>query len=329
MTPFARRAVLPLLGASLLPLPGPVRAAEPFDRWLAGVREDAARAGIGARTIEAALGGIRPIDRVIELDRRQPEGRMSFAQYRQRVISAARIEGGTERLSRHADLLRRVRDQFGVPPQVIVALWGIESNFGNFPGRFPVIDALATLAWDGRRAGFFRKELMAALKILDRGEIAPSRMYGSWAGAMGQSQFMPTTYLGYAVDLDGDGRRDIWDSLPDVFGSMANYLARAGWDPRYLWGREVRAPREAAERWRGLETRASLIEWQSRGIRATDGGPLPDVAIEASLLRPDHPAGPTFLVYNNFRTLMVWNRSTYFALSVGLLADRLVAASAA
>lgn len=297
-------------------------ATQSFATWLEGVRREARGEGIRKATLDRAFDGLRPIPRVIELDRQQPEGRMSFAEYRARVLSAGRVERGRDLRRAHATLLARTGDRYGVSPEVIVALWGIESSYGELRGRFPVIGSLATLAWDGRRAALFRRELISALRILDSGDIAPAAMYGSWAGAMGQCQFMPSTYLGYAVDADGDGRRDIWNSLPDVFASIANYLRGAGWDGGVRWGREVWLPRDGQLR-TGLDHKAPLESWAKQGVRQLDGGALPDAALQASLVTTDHGEGPSFLVYDNFRTLMVWNRSTYFALSVGLLSDLL------
>ena len=245
------------------------------------------------------------------------------------MLSPARVAAGRERLRRHRDLLERVSAEHGVPPQVIVALWGIESSYGEITGGFPVVGSLATLAFDGRRADFFRRELLDALAILDGGDIAPEDMTGSWAGAMGQSQFMPSSYLRHAVDFDGDGRRDIWASLPDVFGSIANYLADAGWQRGYIWGRPVQVPDDLPAGLVGLDVKKPLPEWGELGVRRADGGPLPAVDIPASLVIPDGGAGDAadgaraYLVYHNFGVLMDWNRSTYFALTVGELADRI------
>ena len=299
--------------------PGESRAEVAFADWLAAFHAEARAAGISQRTLDRALADLAPIPRVIELDRRQPEGRMTFVEYRERVINNARIEKGRRLLREHRALLSRIEAEYGVPAEVIVALWGIESNFGENTGGFPVIASLATLAHEGRRAEFFTGELLAALRILDAGDITPEAMNGSWAGAMGQSQFMPSTFLGYAVDGSGDGRRDIWRNQADVFASMANYLSRMGWDRRYLWGREVRVENGIATS--GLDERRPLSRWQAAGVRRTDGGDLPAVAIEASLLKMDEGRGPSYLVYDNFRVLMRWNRSTYFATSVGLLAN--------
>jgi membrane-bound lytic murein transglycosylase B len=292
-----------------------------FDAWLNGLRQDALEQGVTTATLDATLTGLAPIPRVIELDRRQPEGRFTFQEYNQRVLSASRIERGRELYREHRSLLDRIARDYGVQAPVIVAIWGIESTYGTSHGEFPVIGALATLAYDGRRATFFRHELLDALKIVDHGDVTAQAMTGSWAGAMGQSQFMPSSYQAYAVDYDHDGRRDIWTSLPDVFASIANYLAKAGWNDRRTWGRKVLLPSTIDGDLAGLQQRKSLPEWQALGVRRSDGADLPRVALSASLLRTDDGEGPAYLVYDNFRALLAWNRSTYFALTVGELAD--------
>lgn len=297
----------------------PAAAATEFAAWLDGLRSEARSKGVSDRTLDQALAGVEPIPRVIELDQRQPEGRMTFVEYRGKVISDARIRQGRRLLAEHGPMLRQVEARYGVPAEIIVALWGIESSYGEFKGRFPVVASLATLAHDGRRAEFFRGELLSALQIIEAGDIEPDAMFGSWAGAMGQSQFMPSTYLGYAVDGDGDGRRDIWGTHADIFASMANYLSKMGWNSEYIWGREVKAGSGVASA--GLDEERALATWQARGVRKLDGSALPAVAIDASLLKMDDGRGPSYLVYDNFRVLMRWNRSTYFATSVGLLAD--------
>jgi membrane-bound lytic murein transglycosylase B len=306
----------------LLVAPRPGHPAEDdFTVWLTQLRRDARARGISHATLDRALAGVRPLPEVIEADRRQPERRMSFVEYRERIVNPTRIGRGRELLAQHRDLLLRVEATYGIPAELIVALWGIESHFGVRQGSHPVFSALATLAHDGRRAELFRRELIVALEIVERGHADSAHMLGSWAGAMGQNQFMPSTYLAYAVDFDRDGRRDIWGTLPDIFASTANYLARAGWNPRYIWGREVLAPERIGSGRIGLEHRASLARWRERGVRPPEGGALPEADLEASLLRMDDGAGPSFLVYRNFRALMAWNRSTYFGISVGLLAD--------
>ena len=302
-----------------------VKAEEPsFDAWLEDFRAEAKAAGISSTTIKAALDGLRPLPEVIELDRRQPEGRLTFQDYNERVLAKSRIEKGRALFKEHQPLLRKVAKQYQVQPRFIVALWGIETSYGGFLGGHDVVPALATLAHEGRRAAFFKSELIAALRILDQGHISVDDMRGSWAGAMGQSQFMPSSFLRYAVDFDGDGRRDIWSSLPDIFASIANYLKKAGWDDRYTWGRRVQpasAKASPPESKAALKVIKSLPEWQSLGVRRSNGQSLPDIALNASLLHTDQGEGPAYLVYDNFRVLMDWNRSTYFALTVGELAD--------
>lgn len=294
-----------------------------FEDWTERFKKEARAAGIDPLVLERAFTDLEPDPRIIELDRHQPEGRLTFAGYRERVISQTRIERGRRLLDEHRSLLQQVEQRFGVPSEIIVALWGIESNYGDFEGRFPVVQALATLAFDGRRARFFENELLSALRIIDAGDIALDAMFGSWAGAMGQSQFMPSTYAAYAVDANGDGRRDIWYELEDIFASMANFLSASGWDARYRWGRAVDAPRDVVARLEGLDHRAPLAVWSRLGVTREHDRRLPNAPIEASLIVPDGSRGPAFLVYDNFHVLLRWNRSSYFALSVGLLADAL------
>lgn len=319
-----RWAGLGICGALLWPRAWPAFAAgDAFQVWLDDLRREARGQGIGTRTLDAALTGVQPIQAVLDADTRQPERQITFAEYRRRVVSQERIERGRQLLVEHRALLAQVQACYGVPAPVLMALWGIESHFGDRQGGYPVFAALATLAYDGRRAAFFRRELLNALRIVDRGYADPAEMQGSWAGAMGQCQFMPSTYLGYAVDLDGNGHPDIWRSLPDVFGSMANYLARSGWETGYLWGREVMVPPGLDDAGTGLGHKASLATWRRRGVRLPDGAGLPVAAIPASLLRMDDGDGTSYLVYRNFNVLMTWNRSTYFGVSVGLLSDSL------
>jgi membrane-bound lytic murein transglycosylase B len=287
---------------------------------------EARRQGIAPSTLDRSLRGIAPSERVVELDRRQASGKVRFGPYLARAVSEQRIRTGSRLLLENRTVLEQVRERFGVAPSVVVSLWGIESAFGSFTGNFPVIASLATLAWEGRRRTLFERELVSALEIIERGDVTPGAMIGSWAGAMGQCQFMPSTYLAHAVDFDRDGRADIWSTVPDVLGSIASYLAAAGWDGGYLWGREVSLAQMSERGSAGLDNRRSLGEWQARGVRRLDGGHLPAEPITASLVVTDDGAGRSFLVYDNFRTLMVWNRSTYFALAVGLLADEIAAA---
>ena len=222
-------------------------------------------------------------------------------------------------------MLNRIGAQYGVQPRFIVALWGIETDFGRNTGGFGVITALATLAHDGRRSEYFRGELLNALKIIDAGHIAAGDMKGSWAGAMGQSQFMPSSFLSYAVDQNGDGRRDIWTTQEDVFASIANYLASVGWKDDQTWGRAVRLPQSFNQSLVGLETVKPIGAWQSIGVRRPNGTDLPTRQLSASIIQPDGAGTRAYMVYDNFRTTLKWNRSTYFALAVGRLSDSMIA----
>lgn len=298
-----------------------------FDSWLGSLRQEALSKGISERTVREALGAdIKPIPRILELDRGQPESRISFSQYKLNVITQKRIMRGHELAQQHHRDLSEIERVYGVQKSYILALWGMETDFGRNTGGFSVIEALATLAYDGRRSDFFRSELLHALKILDDGHIISGQMKGSWAGAMGQSQFMPSSFLKFAVDYNGDGKRDIWYSEGDVFASIANYLSQSGWKKGERWGRQVSLPKKGIDPLlMGLEVRKPLSFWANLGIMAADGQPLPDVAgMEASLVQPDDKdKRQAYLVYDNFRVLMKWNRSKYFATSVGLLADRM------
>ncbi|MEW6486576.1 MAG: lytic murein transglycosylase [Thermodesulfobacteriota bacterium] len=303
----------------------PLRAETPdFSLWLAELRAEALRAGISAATLDAALTGIEPIPRVIELDRRQPELTWTLDQYMTRIVSEERVARGREKLREHGALLEQVGKQYGVPARLLTALWGIETNYGQASGGFQVIPALATLAHEGRRSDFFRKELLLALRIVDQGHVTPEGMMGSWAGAMGQMQFMPSTFTSYAVDGNGDGKIDLWGSREDAFASAANYLSRMGWDGARTWGRAVQVPPGLDRSLVSLDVRKPLEEWQALGVRRTNGADLPEVSgLTASLIQPDGPGTPAYLVYDNFRTILRWNRSQFFGIAVGTLADRI------
>ncbi len=314
-------AVLCLLAAALLQ-PVSAFAAQDFSLWLQDFKAEARAEGISQHTLDEAFAGVLPIDRVIELDRKQPEGHMTFVQYRERVINDNRIRQGRRLLSENYALLQEISRQYGVPPQYIVALWGIETSYGNNTGGFGVIPALATLAYDGRRSSFFRKELLGALKIIEGGHIDAAHMKGSWAGAMGQNQFMPSSFHAYAVDGNGDGRRDIWGTKADVFASTANYLSRNGWKGDERWGRPVRLPEGFPADKTGLEYKHSLQYWRDAGVTLEYGSPIPVVdGMKGAVVLPDGVGGPAFLVYDNYGVIMRWNKSLYFATSVGLLAD--------
>jgi membrane-bound lytic murein transglycosylase B len=296
-----------------------------FDAWVVALRADALAREISVSTLDQALTGIEPLPRVVELDRDQPEFKLSFAQYMDRVVTAKRVATGRKKLAEHQELLREIQKRYNVPPRVVVALWGIESDYGRRPGSFPTVQALLTLAYDGRRAKFFRGELLDALQIIDEGHIDSKGMLGSWAGAVGQTQFMPSSFRNFAVDHDGDSRRDIWGSIPDVLASVANYLAGSGWRGDLIWGREVRVPTEFDRELAAGRRKRSLSEWQSLGVRRADGRDLPTAKVHASLVWPDGTDGPAFAAYANFDVLLRWNRSDYFATAVGILSDRIAA----
>lgn len=318
---FRRLAVA---AASFLACIASVSASElDFPSWLESLKQEARQAGIRAATLERAFAGVQPIARVIELDRKQPEKTMTFQQYMERVVTQSRIAEARRRLDENRAVLEPIGREFGVQPRFIVALWGIETNFGQNMGNFPVVASLATLAYDGRRSTFFRKELLNALKIIDQGHIEPRAMLGSWAGAMGQSQFMPSSFLAYAVDWNGDGRRDIWGTREDVFASIANYLAKSGWKGDAGWGGEARLPSSFDTRLAGLEVKKPLEFWHGLGVRQPDGRAFSGNSGAASVLLPGGSDGPALLVTENYRTILRWNNSVYFASAVGYLADSL------
>lgn len=294
-----------------------------FVKWLEGLRADALASGISQATLDRSLVDVAPIPRIIELDRRQPESTVTFEDYQARIVNATRIKNGRERLARHRALLDEIGEQFGVQPRFIVALWGIETNFGRFTGGFPVISALATLAYDGRRSKYFRGELLKALQIIEEGHIAPADMKGSWAGAMGQSQFMPSSFLNFAHDHDGDGAKDIWNTQADVFASAANYLRGVGWNDDITWGRKVALPAGFDDSLISLDVIKPIGDWQALGVRRLDGRDLPTRDIPASILRPGGEGGQAFMIYDNYRAILRWNRSHYFAMAVGQLSDRI------
>jgi membrane-bound lytic murein transglycosylase B len=296
-----------------------------YDRWVIQFKQKAMAEGVSQTTLNNAFNGSRFLPRVIELDQKQPEGKLTFAQYKERIVSAQRINQGRHELRKHRALLDEIGKAYGVQPQYIVALWGIETNFGGNTGGFDVIDSLATLAYEGRRAEFFGQELMKAVKIIDAGHISADAMKGSWAGAMGQTQFMPSSFLAYAQDYNKDGKKDIWNSKPDAFASAANYLARSGWKGDERWGRVV-FPQGIKADMIGRDKKRPLSEWSSLGVTKLNGSPLPkNSGMLAGIVMPDGIGGPAFLTYSNYDVIMKWNRSTYFATSVGLLADSIAA----
>ncbi len=293
----------------------------PSATWLDQLQQDAINQGISPTVVHEALDDFRPNPRVVELDQRQPESTITFEKYRRNTISAERVRKGAELMRLYAAPLADIEARTGVSAPVVVALWGIESSYGENPGNFEVVNSLATLAYEGRRSAYFRKELINALRILERENMTSAQLRGSWAGAMGQCQFMPSTYLKYAYDAHGDGKSDIWNDPADVMASIANYLAAEGWQRGQPWGYEVKGPVSLADV--GMTQKRPVHQWASMNLVSAGGRSLPQSNQPASLVQPDGQAGPSFLVYDNVRALMRWNKSTYFAVSVGLLADEI------
>ena len=291
-----------------------------WEEFLAGVRTEAVAAGVSQRTLDAAFGGLEPIARVIELDRHQPESTLTFDEYMASRVPESLIERAGEKYAEHQPLLEAIAAHYGFDAYYIVAIWAVETRFGSYTGGFDVIAALATLAFDGRRSAFFRKELLHALTILDEGHISRTDMMGSWAGAMGQSQFMPSSFNRFAVDWDLDRRRDIWQNQGDVFASIANYLARSGWQRGMPWGAAVALPEGFDFTRDGVEP---LETWLSRGVMWQGEDPVLPMDAAASLVLPAGANGPAFLVFDNYRAILKWNRSDYFAMSVTAIADAL------
>jgi len=292
-----------------------------FAQWITGFRDTARAAGISDATL-ASLDDVQYLPRVVELDRAQPEFTRAPWQYLDNTVSPQRVTQGQQMLQQWRAPLDAAAARYGVPPEIVVAIWGMESNYGSNYGNTPTLSALATLGFDGRREAWARGELLAALKIIQAGDIDRAHMIGSWAGAMGQTQFMPSAFMSYAVDADGDGRRDIWGSMPDVIASTANFLARSGWQAGQPWGAEVRLPSAFDFGRADPATRQSSAQWEAEGVRGMDGQPLPVLA-DASIFLPAGARGPAFIVGPNFRTILRYNNSTNYALAVGLLAQRI------
>ena len=299
-----------------------------FARCIAALGDRARSEGVDSATVTSVLKETRRLERVIELDRSQPEFTRTFADYYHRRVTEERVQQGRVLYEKHRDLLGRVQREYGVPPHYLLAFWGLETNYGRFFGKISTTDALATLACDTRRPGFFADEFVSALRIIDAGDIKQGRMRGSWAGAIGHVQFLPSVFLEYAVDGDGDGQRDLWGSIPDAMASAANFLRGLGWEPELRWGREISLPRNFDYSLADREQKLPLKEWAGLGISDAYGGALPLLDISAAVLVPAGHRGPAFLVYDNFEVIMRWNRSEYYAIAVGRLADRIAGAVA-
>lgn len=306
----------------------PVHAQSAFESWLAAFRQEAAAQGISAATLDAALTGVTPMEKVLELDQRQPEFLQTFADYLDKRVTAARVARGQALLQEHAALLDAVEQKYGVPKSVLVSFWGLETNYGSYLGNHNIPASLATLAFDGRRSDFFRSQLLDALRIIDAGHVQALDMNGSWAGAMGQMQFMPSTYRAYAVDGDDDGRINLWQSVPDAMYSAAHYLKRAGWRTNEPVALEVRLPENFDWRYARMSNRLPVSEWTGRGVTQIDASALPLVSGTAAIILPQGWQGPAFMVFDNFDVVMKWNRSVSYALAVAQLSRQLEGNSA-
>lgn len=328
-----------MLASSQLFAQGTEVAKPDFASYTAALKAEAMAKSYDTALLNSVFSSLEFHERVVSADRSQPEVVETLSTYLPKRVSETRIRMARERYQQYLPQLEEIGRRYGVQPRFIVALWGLESSFGRFMGNYSIPSALATLAYEGRREAFFKQEFFNALDILAQGHISLADMKGSWAGAMGQSQFMPSSFLAYAQDGDGDGKKDIWTNELDVFASIANYLKQQGWDNSGTWGREVILPagfdsayaiqrgslarNEWLQRWNTSER--SLSDWHKLGVRRLNGSPLPQRDLAAALILPDGPTGRAFLAYNNYKSLMHWNRSYYFVTSVGYLADLIVA----
>lgn len=313
-----------------------------FSDWLIDLKAEALTKNISAETFDGAFAGVQPDPKVIRLDRHQPEFTQTYFQYISKRVSQTRIKNGRVKVAENTDALKMVAQKIGVQQRFIAGIWGMETNYGSYSGGYNVIRSLATLAYDMRRPTYFRTQLIKALNILQEGHVTADNFKGSWAGAMGQGQFMPSSFFAYAYDFDGDGKKDIWDNKSDVFGSIANYLKEHGWQSNRTWGRQVMLPDDVDGLWqkvrqtekvkycrRALKDHSkqfTLPQWQEMGLRTIYGSDLPAVTdpdFKASLIMPAGPDGPAFLTYRNFRAILSYNCSNFYALGVSLLADEL------
>lgn len=295
-----------------------------FEQCRVTLRQDAAKEGFSDFILNDIITGLQPLERVIKLDRKQPEFTESFSGYISKRVSTYRIKTGKKMLNKHGALLDKLAQQYGVPARYIVAFWGLETNFGGYKGKIEILNALATLACDPRRSSYFTAELFNVFRLLEDKRVQPDQLMGSWAGAMGHMQFMPTSLIAYGKDADGDGKLNVWDSLPDAFTSAANYLQKVGWNKQEIWGREVALPKNFDFAQVTFDTRYPLSHFKKLGITKTQQRPLPNYSTQAKLVLPSGHLGPAFLVYDNFSVILKWNFSQNYGLAVGMLADQLV-----
>jgi membrane-bound lytic murein transglycosylase B len=319
------KSTLWLISVFCIALSSPASAQVSFDDYILQLKKEAIQQGFKSEFIELQFGDVRFHQKAVVADKNQPESKITLDKYLATRVPDWKVKQALELMEQHQVVLAQVEQQYGVQARFIVALWANESNFGRYMGKYPVISSLATMAYEGRREDFFKKQLFAALTIVEQGHVSHDDFLGSWAGAMGQSQFMPTTFLAYAVDFDGDGKKDIWANTADVFASIANFLKSEGWNDTLTWGRQVSLPKEFDMTLIGLskQERKTLLSWQALGVRRYDGEDLPALDLMSSLIAPDGPDGRIYLVYENFNTLMKWNRSSYFGAAIGYLSDRI------
>ena len=308
-----------------------------FQTYLSDLKQEAIEKGYDSKLIDDAFATASYKEKVVSADKNQPEVKETLETYLPKRVPQWKIDRARKLYAENKDVLEQVAKEFGVQARFIVALWGLESNFGTIQGGHNVISSLVTLAFDGRREALYKRQLWAALDILKSGHITLDKFKGSWAGAMGQTQFMPTSFNAYAVDYNNDGRKDIWTTKEDAFASIANYLKQEGWNDSLTWGRQVKLPENFDSKYvlkRGTKTRKqwleywndserSLADWQALGVRKADGSDLPNVDVRAALVMPDDLNGRMYLAYDNYKVFMHWNRSYYFATSVGYLSDRI------
>jgi membrane-bound lytic murein transglycosylase B len=304
-----------------------VNANDNFATCTANLANKAKEEGVSQTTIDTLFPSLVHQDRVIELDRSQPEFVQTFPGYFSKRVTQWRTDKGKEMYAKHKDLLHTLSDKYGVPPHYLLAFWGLETNFGSYKGKMPVLDSLATLACDKRRSKYFTQEFLVAVKLMEREKLTREEMIGSWAGAMGHTQFMPSAYTHYAIDGDGDGQINLWASEEDALSSAANFLANLGWEAGYRWGREVQLPDNFNFQLSGYKNRQPLSEWNEKGIKKANGNALGEGDTSAYVIVPAGHEGPAFIAYKNFRVIMRWNNSEFYAIAVGVLADRIAGAS--
>ncbi len=302
-------------------------ANENFASCTAALEKEAMQQGVSQQTIDAIFPSLVHQDNVIKYDRSQPEFVQTFPGYFSKRVTEWRTNKGKEMYAKHKTLLHKLSDEYGVPPHYLLAFWGLETNFGNYKGKMPVLDSLATLACDKRRSTYFTKEFLVAVKLFEREKLEREEMVGSWAGAMGHTQFMPSAYTHYAIDGDGDGQINLWASEEDALSSAANFLASLGWDAGFRWGREITLPENFDYRLSGYKNRQPLSEWNALGVMRADGSELGNADTSAYVIVPAGHEGPAFIAYKNFRVIMRWNNSEFYAIAVGVLADKITGAS--